>query len=698
MYCKNCGQIVPKGIKECPTCGQKVKSKGVIVAVLIALAAVAFAAFVTVFFFLKKTELDDELAKAQKGKNSSTSESKKDDKDKDKDNDKDKDDDDDDDKLGTPAESTTVMVYMIGSNLESDYGAATDDLEEMLAAEYENVNIVIQTGGAKYWYMDGIANKKVQRFHIEDGELVELDNLGKMSMSTPDALTDFVSFAAEEYPAEEYVLVLWDHGGGIPVGFGYDEVFPDDYLVDVELGQALDDAGVHFGAVVFDACNMCTLEVAMAIMDNADYMVAAESYVNGIGIYYTDWLNQTSSAQEYLVQDYCETIVADYMDSLDEEGLVGSMSVIKLSKIDEVYDAYVDYIASVADAVDNGGYESYYAARGNCGYYEGTDSVDLCTLCTQFDTDYATPLFNSVVNAVVYTESDINYGHGITAYSPYDYFDYYDEGRASLVTLGYDDEILDFYDMFASRLFDYFAPDYIGVYTGDWYVSSGESSADYYVGAGKKNEELEVFDLGGYFGLTLEEDEWDMIYSIAVCTYIEIDDESVWYLGSCYHSEFDKDGNLMIVDPDEWVYLNDEFCYYDCVDYYYDEDSGDWAEYGYIYCTVNGVDSVMLVYFDQDYTDGMILGYYDYDCVNDEITSDQMYAFNDDDVIDLLYYVYYFDEDTGYIFDNDDPFTYGDTVISREDIILDNDSTYLYYILEDYYGNTYETEMVYLYI
>ena len=54
MYCKNCGQIVPKGIKECPTCGEPVKSKGVIVAVLIALAAVAFAAFVTVFFFLKK--------------------------------------------------------------------------------------------------------------------------------------------------------------------------------------------------------------------------------------------------------------------------------------------------------------------------------------------------------------------------------------------------------------------------------------------------------------------------------------------------------------------------------------------------------------------------------------------------------------------------------------------------------------------
>ena len=142
MYCKNCGQIVPKGIKECPTCGQPVKSKGVIVAVLIALAAVAFAAFVTVFFFLKKSEFDDELAKAKKGNSTSTSESKKDDKDKDKDKEK-EDDDDEDDKLGTPAGSTTIMVYMIGSNLESDYGAATEDLEEMLDAEYENVNIVI---------------------------------------------------------------------------------------------------------------------------------------------------------------------------------------------------------------------------------------------------------------------------------------------------------------------------------------------------------------------------------------------------------------------------------------------------------------------------------------------------------------------------------------------------------------------------
>ena len=46
------------------------------------------------------------------------------------------------------AESVTVMVYMIGSDLESEDGSATDDLLEMAdAALSENVHLVLQTGG-----------------------------------------------------------------------------------------------------------------------------------------------------------------------------------------------------------------------------------------------------------------------------------------------------------------------------------------------------------------------------------------------------------------------------------------------------------------------------------------------------------------------------------------------------------------------
>ena len=46
--------------------------------------------------------------------------------------------------------SRTVLVYMVGSDLESKGGAATADINEMLkVGSTENLNIVITTGGAE---------------------------------------------------------------------------------------------------------------------------------------------------------------------------------------------------------------------------------------------------------------------------------------------------------------------------------------------------------------------------------------------------------------------------------------------------------------------------------------------------------------------------------------------------------------------
>ena len=47
----------------------------------------------------------------------------------------------------------TLMVYMVGSNLESTYGSATDDLIEMInsGVDTSRINVLIYTGGARYW-------------------------------------------------------------------------------------------------------------------------------------------------------------------------------------------------------------------------------------------------------------------------------------------------------------------------------------------------------------------------------------------------------------------------------------------------------------------------------------------------------------------------------------------------------------------
>ena len=47
----------------------------------------------------------------------------------------------------------TVMVYIVGSNLESRYGAASNDLDEMVASnlDYSKNNLIVYTGGSKRW-------------------------------------------------------------------------------------------------------------------------------------------------------------------------------------------------------------------------------------------------------------------------------------------------------------------------------------------------------------------------------------------------------------------------------------------------------------------------------------------------------------------------------------------------------------------
>ena len=51
------------------------------------------------------------------------------------------------------AKSVTVMVYMSGCDLESDTGAATTDMLEMLRSGFdrEKVSVVLFTGGTSLW-------------------------------------------------------------------------------------------------------------------------------------------------------------------------------------------------------------------------------------------------------------------------------------------------------------------------------------------------------------------------------------------------------------------------------------------------------------------------------------------------------------------------------------------------------------------
>jgi len=111
----------------------------------------------------------------------------------------------------------TYLVYLDGdNNLE---GAAIDDFMEMSAVGSTSaVNIVVQFDripGYDSSYGDWTDCK---RFRVTYGMTPMAENalidLGECNMGDPNTLRDFVDWTMTEYPAENYALILWNHGSG----------------------------------------------------------------------------------------------------------------------------------------------------------------------------------------------------------------------------------------------------------------------------------------------------------------------------------------------------------------------------------------------------------------------------------------------------------------------------------------------------
>ena len=546
----------------------------------------------------------------------------------------------------------TVMVYAIGTDLESKGANLSADVKEMLAATpSKNVNIVLQTGGCKDFQNSYMQDGQCQRFAIQNGNIKELANLGDVCMVEQQTLQDFVKFAKDNYPAEHYILVLWDHGGGVPLGFGSDELH-EGKLTEIEIADAIRSADIQFETVIFNACLMGSLEVAKALDPYTEYIVAAESPTWGsayydVGINYTNFLNFIGKDDfNGTAKDYSEYIVRDYMKNIEDTqnstgyyGIDTCMSAIDTRNINELLEAYEKFIAALDKRVFGGnGFAEYVQLREACGSFESTDSVDLTTLANKYIScgvkeieQAASKLVNEVGNCV-FTESNnsYTYAHGMTTYAPYLYPEYYNEARITFKTLGYHDSTILFYDKFVSKEL------YILNKTsaaGDWYVKPADAGE---IKSGNVYDiSKNVVNMGSYEAIQLNEDDWKIIREVKVTlAYVFPDDKSkIYYLGSDYQYDVDENNYIILENPTKWVYFtNFGFVTCECLKYE-KADDGSWKKYLAAEALINGKTAYVVIASTSDKPNGEIIGYYFADILEDKFDANQGLQFTDTDKI-----------------------------------------------------------------
>lgn len=389
--------------------------------------------------------------------------------------------------FGNGADTATVMVYMCGTDLESRSGMATSDLSEMAkAALGGNVNVVIYTGGCTDWRNSIMSDSVNQIYQLAQGAngngfkcLVK--DAGSVSMTKPSTLSDFIRYCDKNFPSNRNMLILWDHGGGSLSGYGYDQKYQSSGSMTLKgISEALENGGVRFDFIGFDACLMATTETALTLAPYADYLIASEETEPGIGWYYANWISELCADTSVSTVQLGKRIIDDYVDACAAScrGQATTLSLVDLAELQETVPAsFSAFSASTTGLIEDGGYRTVSDARSGAREFSTTkiDQVDLVHLAHGIGTDEAQELIDALLGAVKYnrTSSGMTNAYGLSIYFPYRKVSSVDSAVSTYEAIGISDEYSKCIQAFAS------------VETGGQAMSGGSASPygslfDYY--------------------------------------------------------------------------------------------------------------------------------------------------------------------------------------------------------------------------
>lgn len=255
----------------------------------------------------------------------------------------------------------TIMIYICGADLESENGLATSDIAEILSVKRqpEDVNIIIETGGAKSWKSTyGISSSKLGRWEVRNQKLNKVSELNYASMGLQSTFQSFLSWGLGTYPAEKTGVILWNHGGAME-GVCFDEKSNDDSLLSSEVTAACDAilGSDKLEFIGYDACLMQVQDIAEFNSKHFNYMIAAEESEAGEGWDYDTWVDDLYAYQstenilkaicDGFVQSVTDMYVAEGYSAADNDQTLSYLDLSKMAAYKSAFDALTTKVKSV---------------------------------------------------------------------------------------------------------------------------------------------------------------------------------------------------------------------------------------------------------------------------------------------------------------------------------------------------------------
>lgn len=254
----------------------------------------------------------------------------------------------------------TLLVYMMGTNLESDHNSASGNIKEMQSiAPHPGINLILTTGAAK---KDGW--RTVQRKRVSGQNIELLKDLGEIDMGSEATLQDFVTWGMQTYPAKRTILVLWDHGGGPNYGVGADPFTGNSLSLDKirsAVAGATQAAGQKLAIIGFDTCLMGCVEVAQALAPYADYLVASEELEPGSGQDWAALMKHLTTKPTDTTESFGRTMVDAFVAKQTAQDATAdfTLSLTDLGQMNELSAALADVSATLSDRLTSSPAEAW---------------------------------------------------------------------------------------------------------------------------------------------------------------------------------------------------------------------------------------------------------------------------------------------------------------------------------------------------
>jgi hypothetical protein len=171
-------------------------------------------------------------------------------------------------------------------------------------------------------------------------------------------LVDFAKWSMEKFPAQHYVLVVWNHGAGwnkdvsfeAHKGISYDDETKN-HITTPQLRLAMEQIG-RIDIFAMDACLMQMVEVGYEIKDYAEYIVASEETEPGDGYTYNTWLSPLAAGPGMPAAELSKVMADSYVDhylSVKQGATHSSVKTASFGRLAQLLDGWTAEVMAAND-------------------------------------------------------------------------------------------------------------------------------------------------------------------------------------------------------------------------------------------------------------------------------------------------------------------------------------------------------------